>query len=89
MALMALLTACGGGNLGTEANNSPMTVTAASMVSGGANPAPDCQPDNCSEPRSVDGLAEEYRAAALQRQAQEASQPPLTDALPAELAQGQ
>jgi hypothetical protein len=66
--VIVILTACGGENMNTT-NASHPDQLAASAGSGGA-PLPDCAPEACEQPRIIDGLAEEFRAAAQLRSAQ-------------------
>lgn len=66
---MALLTACGGSEL--PASDSRADATTAAYIQADGGPAPDCAAEGCKAPRIVDGLAEEFRASAQQRQALE------------------
>lgn len=69
-AVLALLTACGGGSAPDEGH----TTTAALMVQGNA-PVADCEAEGCNRPRIIDGNAEQFRAsAALQAQLAETVQ---------------
>jgi hypothetical protein len=70
-AAMALLGACGGG-AGTDPADGHAS-TAALMVLGNA-PVADCEAEGCNRPRIIDGLAEQYRAGAIEQQAQPADQ---------------
>jgi hypothetical protein len=69
-ALTAALTACGGSNINTDPASPANATEAYAQTAGNANqPAPDCAADNCTVPRPVDDLAEQSRAAALERPA--------------------
>jgi hypothetical protein len=68
-AAMALLSACGGSDLPDRGN---ATSTAAVMVNAPA-PVADCEAEGCNRPRIVDGLAEQYRSAALAQPAEPAA----------------
>ena len=62
------LAACGGDTMNTTSDASRPDQLAASAGSG--LPLPDCAPGACRQPRIIDGLAEEFRAAAQVRAAQ-------------------
>jgi hypothetical protein len=76
-ATLALLAACGGG-MTTYPAGPP-----APMVQANA-PLADCEAEGCNRPRIVDGLAEQYRAAAIAQPAELAP----ADAPPSEAASG-
>ena len=67
VAAMALLTACGGS---VPADDGHAT-TAALMVQVNG-PVADCEAEGCNRPRIIDGLAEQYRAGAIEQQARPA-----------------
>lgn len=56
VAIMALLSACGGGDPAAQAASS------AALVVHSPAPLADCEAEGCNQPRIVDGLAEQYRA---------------------------
>lgn len=62
LAAAALLTACGG----AADPGDPTAVTPALSLNA---PVADCEADGCNRPRIVDGLAEQYRAAASEQPA--------------------
>jgi hypothetical protein len=65
--LIMTLAACGGATMNTSDASRPDQLAASS---GSGVPLPDCAPEACSQPRIIDGLAEEFRAAAQVRAAQ-------------------
>lgn len=66
---LALLTACGG--------DPTAVITTAAMEAQGPAPVADCEADGgCARPRIVDGLAEQYRAGAIEQQAPPADPAP-------------
>ncbi len=73
-----ILTACGGENMNPSDTGRPDQLSA-SLASSSA-PLPDCAPEACKQPRIIDGLAEEFRAGAVARSAQ---QDDAADAAPA------
>ena len=62
---MALLSACGGSSPPDEGQ-----VTTAALMAQGNAPRADCEAEGCNRPRIIDGLAEQYRASAIEQQAQ-------------------
>jgi hypothetical protein len=75
---LVILTACGGENMNTSDASRPDQLSAS--VASGGTPLPDCAPEACKQPRIIDGLAEEFRAGAMARSAQ---QDDAADAAPA------
>ena len=71
IAAAALLTACGGSATDTA---DPHAATAALVVQVNA-PVADCEAEGCNRPRIVDGLAEQYRAAAIEQPADQGPAP--------------
>lgn len=70
---LALLTACGG--------DPTAVITTAAMEAQGPAPVADCEADGgCARPRIVDGLAEQYRAGAIEPQADTVQAPPAAGA---------
>lgn len=70
IAAAALLAGCGGSAPDPE----PRAATAALVVHVNA-PVADCEAEGCNRPRIVDGLAEQYRAAAIEQPAEQAPAP--------------
>lgn len=60
---LTLLAACGG-NGGDAA---PAGAIAAAPLTFGPAPVADCEAEGCSRPRIIDGLAEQYRARAVEQ----------------------
>jgi hypothetical protein len=60
-ATLAFLTACGGG---ADYSAAEQAVVAAPMAVSNA-PVADCEAEGCKQPRVVDGLAEQFRVAAI------------------------
>ncbi|HEU4372575.1 MAG TPA: hypothetical protein VFS02_03750 [Telluria sp.] len=77
IALLSLLTACGG-----SAGADPEIAAASSAALEVHSPAPvaDCEADGCNRPRVIDGLAEQYRASAIAQPADPAAQAPAASA---------
>jgi hypothetical protein len=91
IAAMALLTACGGSDT-AAADNAAVAAPPAADANG---PVADCEAEGCNRPRTIDGLAEQYRAGAARQPAPAveplqagvpAAQPPASEAAPAVLA---
>lgn len=70
-----VMTATAGTPQASSAAPAPASPAAASPVAAVSStmPAPDCAADGCSGPRIIDGNAEAYRYAAMQRAALEAA----------------
>lgn len=62
IAAALLLSACGGGDISDTAGQGMAT---AAPVAAANAPVADCEAEGCNRPRIVDGLAEQYRAAAV------------------------
>jgi hypothetical protein len=68
VSILALLTACGGGDIAPDTG--PATTAAVKVshqVAVGEQPVPDCQPENCAGLRIIDGNAEAFRIEAMRR----------------------
>ncbi|MDL2356065.1 MAG: hypothetical protein QFF03_12480 [Pseudomonadota bacterium] len=61
LTLAALLSACGSG----LADPADARAGGAALMAPANAPLPDCAADGCNQPRIVDGLAEQFRAAAI------------------------
>lgn len=70
MAVMALLTACGGGT-----DPGADEASSAALAVHGPAPVADCEADGCNSPRIIDGLAEQYRSSAIAQPAEPAPPP--------------
>lgn len=65
IAALSAISACGGSSdAGTPADMQAMPVAAAQNA-----PRADCEAEGCNRPRIIDGLAEQFRADALAREA--------------------
>lgn len=82
---LTLLAACGGNSGDAAAAGAfqapPLTIAAAPLkiaaapLTIAAAPRADCESEGCSAPRIIDGLAEQYRASAIEQQAEPAPPP--------------
>lgn len=70
------VTSAGTGNTGTGNGSSSGSTSAAPAVptASATGPQPDCAAEGCSSPRIIDGNAEAWRYAAMQRAAAESAQ---------------
>lgn len=62
LAAAVLLSACGGG----VTYSADEHASSAALMTPVNTPQPDCAADGCNTPRIVDGLAEQFRAAAIE-----------------------
>jgi hypothetical protein len=70
--LLALLTACGGGDMAPDTGAvTTAAVKVSQQVAVGEQPVPDCQPENCAGLRIIDGNAEAFRVDAMRRAGQD------------------
>ena len=70
--LLALLTACGGGDIAPDAD--PVTAAAVKVsqqVAAGEQPVADCEPEHCAGLRIIDGNAEAWRVDSQRRAGQD------------------
>ena len=65
LCISLLLAACGG-DVSTNNPDAVAPATTAAIVGSGSAPLPDCHRNGCTQPQVIDGLAEAYRADALQ-----------------------
>jgi hypothetical protein len=68
IAALTLLSACGG----TAPDAAPPPPAAAAMEVNANLPRADCEAEGCNQPRIIDGLAEQFRASAIDQQARAA-----------------
>ena len=80
VAILALLTACGGNVPGDAEVDQP---SSAALVVHSPAPVADCEAEGCNRPRIVDGLAEQYRSSAIEQPAE-----PVEPSAPAPAAAG-
>lgn len=71
VAILALLSACGGSAGGDPA---AQAASSAALVVHSPAPLADCEAEGCNQARIVDGLAEQYRASANAQPAEPAEQ---------------
>ena len=70
VAALALLTACGGSVAPDDGH-----VTNAALMEQGNAPVADCEAEGCNRPRIIDGLAEQFRAGAIEQPQAQPSEP--------------
>jgi hypothetical protein len=66
-ASIVMLTACGAGMDSDELSRPDTAAPFMQTSYAPGQPAPDCAADGCTAPRPVDGLADEFRVAAMER----------------------